>query len=105
VFGTLICILLVSHALASPSTARAVALLPTRGKAIPGRYIVVLKPGTQAQAAAAAGITPRYVYDKALVGFAALFQRSASLNSPKSGTLFRRGAGRLGQADITSARR
>ncbi|HEV2148259.1 MAG TPA: S8 family peptidase [Longimicrobiaceae bacterium] len=42
------------------------------GQAIPGQYIVVLKEGADPRSVAAvAGVSPRYVYDAALNGFAA----------------------------------
>ncbi len=47
-------------------------VVPARGKIIPDRYIVVVKPGGDPRAVAAiAGVQPRYVYTAALTGFAA----------------------------------
>jgi subtilisin family serine protease len=47
-------------------------LIPAAEKAIPNQYIVVLKEGANARSiAAAAGVSPTYVYEAALNGFAA----------------------------------
>jgi subtilisin family serine protease len=47
-------------------------VLPAQGKVIPDHYIVVVKAGGDPRAVAAiAGVTPQYVYDAALNGFAA----------------------------------
>ena len=46
-------------------------LLAARGTAIEGSYVVVLKPGADPRAVAAvAGVSPKYVYDAAVNGFA-----------------------------------
>jgi subtilisin family serine protease len=47
-------------------------LIPAAEKAIPNQYIVVLKEGANARSvAAAAGVSPKHVYEAALNGFAA----------------------------------
>jgi subtilisin family serine protease len=56
----------------APSTAPEAPLLAVSGPAVPGSYIVVLREGANPRAVAAiAGANPEYVYQHALVGFAA----------------------------------
>ena len=58
--------------LATPDGRTAPLLSAAPGKAIDGEYIVVLNDGANPRAVAAvAGVTPRYVYEAALDGFAA----------------------------------
>jgi subtilisin family serine protease len=55
-----------------PANAAPSPVVPATGKAIPNQYIVVLKDGANARSiAAAAGVSPKYVYEAALNGFAA----------------------------------
>ncbi|HEX6288860.1 MAG TPA: S8 family peptidase [Herpetosiphonaceae bacterium] len=55
------------------SSTKLAPLAVAKGKAIPGQYIVVMKEGGDARAAAAiAGVTPKFVYEAALNGFAAV---------------------------------
>jgi subtilisin family serine protease len=56
----------------SAEAAPAKVLLATNGKAVASQYIVVLKDGADPRSVAAiAGVSPKYVYDAALKGFAA----------------------------------
>lgn len=59
---------------------------PANGRAIPGQFIAVLNDGADPRAvAAAANASPRYVYEHALVGFAAALntgQLTALRNNP-----------------------
>ena len=55
-----------------PVVAEPAPLLAAHGKAVEGQYIVVLREGGNPRAVAAvAGVNPRYVYEHALLGFAA----------------------------------
>ncbi|HEV2146096.1 MAG TPA: S8 family peptidase [Longimicrobiaceae bacterium] len=56
----------------APVSAGPAPLLAASGRAIEGSYVVVLKPGADPRSvAAAAGVSPRFVYAAALSGFAA----------------------------------
>jgi subtilisin family serine protease len=56
----------------APADAAPAKLVPATGKALANQYIVVLKEGANARSiAAAAGVSPTYVYEAALNGFAA----------------------------------
>jgi subtilisin family serine protease len=55
---------------AAATPTHVVAVTPAHGQAIPGHYIVTVKGASPQSVAAAAHVTPRYVYDKVLQGFA-----------------------------------
>jgi subtilisin family serine protease len=82
--------LILSASIGGSGTAAAAAkVILAQGKAIAGQYIVVLKDGPSANAAALAqglGVTPTHVYDAALHGFAAKLnagQLKALQNNPQ----------------------
>jgi hypothetical protein len=66
-------LLLTASVLVSGAAAAPTKVIPaTNGKALKDQYIVVVKEGADARSiAAVAGVSPRYVYDAALNGFAA----------------------------------
>ncbi|MFL6138001.1 MAG: S8 family peptidase [Frankiaceae bacterium] len=55
---------------ASAAATHQVPVTPAHGQAIAGHYIVTVKGASPRSVAAAAHVSPRYVYDKALQGFA-----------------------------------
>lgn len=55
---------------ASAAPVHDVAVTPAHGQAIAGHYIVTVQGASPRSVAAAAHVTPRYVYDKVLQGFA-----------------------------------
>jgi subtilisin family serine protease len=55
---------------AAAASTHVVAVTPAHGQAIPGHYIVTVKGASPQAVAASAHVTPRYVYDKVLQGFA-----------------------------------
>jgi subtilisin family serine protease len=72
--GLLVSGLVLSASLLSSgaATAAPAKLIPARDQAIANQYIVVLKDGANARSVAAvAGVSPKYVYEAALNGFAA----------------------------------
>ncbi|MFL6138000.1 MAG: S8 family serine peptidase [Frankiaceae bacterium] len=66
--GTAMTFATVAPASAAPT--RTVAVTAAHGQAIAGHYIVTVSGTSARSVAAAAHVTPRYVYDKALNGFA-----------------------------------
>src|SRR5689334_9763733 len=56
---------------ATAAPAHLVTVTPAAGPAVAGRYIVTVTDGNPRAIAAAAHVTPRYVYDAAMHGFAA----------------------------------
>src|ERR687885_1493679 len=55
---------------AAASPTHTVAVTPAHGQAVAGHYIVTVSGASARSVAAAAHVTPRYVYDKVLNGFA-----------------------------------
>jgi subtilisin family serine protease len=65
-------VLSASVLLSGPAEASTAKVIPAKEKGIPNQYIVVLKDGADARSiAAVAGVSPKYVYDAVLNGFAA----------------------------------
>ncbi|HEY0736039.1 MAG TPA: S8 family peptidase [Herpetosiphonaceae bacterium] len=79
-------VLSASVLVSGPAAAAPAQVIAANGKAIPDQYIVVLKEGAQARSVASvAGISPKYVYEAALNGFAAQLnagQLKALQNNP-----------------------
>lgn len=73
-FAALACLAATLTTLASAQSAAAAGRAPVRGERIPGRYIVVMKPGrTAATVTARHGLAPEHTYSAALHGFAGAF--------------------------------
>lgn len=79
-------VLLAPSSFAQPSAAKLASLKPAKSNGIPNEYIVVMKEGGDARAAAAiSGIKPKHVYTSALNGFSATLnagQLNAIRNNP-----------------------
>jgi subtilisin family serine protease len=65
-------LLLITPVAGAASPARVATIARAQGKAVPGHYIIVLKAGANPRSVAAiAHVSPNYVYEAALNGFAA----------------------------------